>query len=106
MENIQGYSYYNFISKVVMNNKILAFAIRFITEISMIIIILLNIYCYKYMDKDVQNLENMLIYLLIIMGIAESHIFVEVSPRYMLPLMPTLIITATYSLSNILTNEE
>ena len=48
----------------------------------------------------------MLLYILVTVGIITSHIFVEVSPRYMLPLLPALTVIAAYSITKILAQGE
>ena len=103
--NISGYSYQNLKEVATINDNILKI-IRIITEIAMVTIILLNIYICIYLTRDVQIFENMLLYILVTVGIITSHIFVEVSPRYMLPLLPALTVIAAYSITKILAQGE
>ena len=97
--NIVGYSNQNLIEVATVDNNLLKI-IRILSEFVMSMIILLNIYAFSYLI-DVQNFKNMLIYILIVLGLLSSHMLVEVSPRYVLPIIPILTIIATYSFSNI-----
>jgi len=103
--NIVGYSYQTLNEVATINNNILKM-IRVIAEIVMAVIILLNIYTYTYINGNVQMFKNMLLYILAIIGMLASHMLVEVSPRYVLPLMPMITIVATYTLYNILDKQK
>jgi len=99
-ENISGYSFQNLIEVATINENILS-VIRIYIEIFMIKIILLNIYINKYSINNTEIFENNFIYFLIVIGIILSHLFVEVSQRYMMPLLPALTIITTYCISKI-----
>lgn len=106
VNNISGYSIYSLADRIKIHNIILIQAINTFTEITMIIILLLNIYSFKYTFNNKKEFEKIFIYMLINMGLASSHIFVETHRRYLMPMFPALIIIATISISNIHKKDE
>ena len=102
--NIVGYSYSNINEVATINNNILRL-IRISSEIAICIIIVLNVYYCINLIKNIQIFENVILYLLVIIGLLASHMLVEVSPRYALPLMPIITIVATFGLSKITIKE-
>ncbi len=102
---VAGYAYFNLTSTATINNIIL-FVVRAYLEVMMFVIILLNIYSYKYTIKNMQNFQNMLIYILAVIGIISSHLLVEVSPRYIMPVFPMITVIAAITICEIFNEEK
>ena len=100
-ERIGSYTYNSYFETLLLeHNKYIKIFIMLFTNLFYFSFIILSIYNIKFF-KNINN-DKCLIYILFVIGTIISHLIMEVSPRYMLPLLVSYTLTASISIYNII----
>lgn len=103
--DVDKYSYSQFTDTITNSNAIINIIIKTFTYSYYFFMLIGNIFViYKIKTKKI--FENLIFLIILELGLIASHLLVEVSPRYFLPLTVPMIIILSYSLITLINIKE